>query len=266
MHIKGGAQRMRFYQPMTAPVAHVCLWHGNGSETEGGTDMKARDLMTPDVVTVAPNTPVMGVARLLAERHISAVPVTDVDRKVLGIVSESDLLRQVAGREDETPGFFKSLFADPARMAEQYVKAHGRTAKDIMTTQIVTVSEDTPVGEIAELLEKVNIRRVVVLRDGRLVGIVSRADLLRALVSPPTTTPADTSDEGIYRAVISEMKKQPWASTFYTTVVVKDGVVEFYGYCGSDDYRRALRVLAENVAGVKGVEDHLVVGPLYVYS
>lgn len=229
--------------------------------------MKARDVMTPDVVTVAPNTPVMGVARLLAERHISAVPVTDADRKVLGIVSEGDLMRQVSGRDDETPGFFRSLFADPARMAEQYVKSHGRTAADIMTTNMVTVSEDTPVGEIAEMLEKSNIRRVVVTREGgRLAGIVSRADLLRALVSPPTTAPADTSDEGIYRAVLAEMKKQPWASTFYTTVVVKDGVVEFYGYCGSDDYRRALRVLAESVAGVKGVEDHLVVGPLYVYS
>lgn len=228
--------------------------------------MKARDLMTPDVVTVAPNTPVMGVARLLAERHISAVPVTDADRKVLGVVSEGDLLSQVAGRQHDTPGFFKSLFADPARMAEQYVKSHGRTARDIMTTQLVSVTEDTPVGDVAEMLEKSNIRRVMVTRDGRLVGIVSRADLLRALVSPQSATSSDTSDEGIYRAILTEMKKQPWASTFYTTVVVKNGVVEFYGYCGSDDYRRALRVLAENVTGVKGVEDHLVVGPLYVYS
>ncbi|WP_235691777.1 CBS domain-containing protein [Elioraea tepida] len=247
-------------------MAAVCFGSQHTRRIKEGMLMKARDVMTPDVVTVAPNTPVMGVARLLAERHISAVPVTDADRKVLGIVSEGDLMRQVAGREEETPGFFRSLFADPTRMAEQYAKSHGRTAADIMTTNLVTVTEDTPVGEIAELLEKSNIRRVIVVRDGRLVGIVSRADLLRALVSPPTTTPADTSDEGIYRAVMNEMKKQPWASTFYTTVVVKDGIVEFYGYCGSDEYRRALRVLAENIAGVKGVKDHLVVGPLYVYS
>ncbi len=228
--------------------------------------MKARDLMTPDVVTVAPNTPVMGVARLLAERHISAVPVTDADRKVLGVVSESDLIKQVSGRHDETPGFFKSLFADPQKMAQQYLKSHGRTAADIMTTDPITVTEDTPAGDIAELLDKENIRRVLVTRDGRLVGVVSRADLLRALVSPPTVPAEDTSDEGIYRAIMKEMRKQPWASTFYTTVVVKDGVVEFYGYCGSDDYRRALKVLAESVAGVKRVEDHMVIGPLYVYS
>jgi CBS domain-containing protein len=128
------------------------------------------------------------------------------------------------------------------------------------------VTEDTPAGEIAELLDKEHVRRVFVTRDGRLVGVVSRADLLRALVSPSQVAATDTSDEGIYRAIMAEMKKQPWASTFYTTVVVKDGVVEFYGYCGTDEYRRALRVLAEGVAGVKRVEDHMVIGPLYVYS
>lgn len=228
--------------------------------------MKARDLMSPDVVTVAPNTPVMGVARLLAERHISGVPVTDADRRILGVVSEGDLIKQVSGRHDQTPGFFQSLFADPARMAQQYVKSHGRTAADIMTPDPLTVTEDTPAGEIAELLDKEHIRRVFVTRDGRLVGVVSRADLLRALVSPPPAEAGDTSDEGIYRAIMTEMKKQPWASTFYTTVVVKDGVVEFYGYCGTEEYRRALRVLAEGVPGVKKVEDHMVIGPLYVYS
>ncbi|WP_439577193.1 CBS domain-containing protein [Elioraea sp.] len=222
--------------------------------------------MTPDVVTVAPNTPVMGVARLLAERHVSGVPVTDADRKILGVVSEGDLIKQVSGRGDESPGFFKSLFADPARMAEQYVKSHGRTAADIMTPNPVTVTEETSAGEIAELLDKQHIRRVFVTRDGRLVGVVSRADLLRALVSPQQAPMTDTSDEGIYRAIMTAMKKQPWASTFYTTVVVKEGVVEFYGYCGTDEYRRALRVLAEGVAGVKRVEDHMVIGPLYVYS
>jgi CBS domain-containing protein len=228
--------------------------------------MKARDLMTPDVVTVAPNTPVMGVARLLAERHISGVPVTDADRKILGVVTEGDLIKQVSGRSDDSPGFFKSLFADPARMAQQYVKSHGRTAADVMTPNPLSVTEETSAGEIAELLDKQHIRRVFVTRDGRLAGVVSRADLLRALVSPPQAAAGDTSDEGIYRAIMAEMKKQPWASTFYTTVVVKDGVVEFYGYCGTDEYRRALRVLAEGVAGVKRVEDHMVIGPLYVYS
>lgn len=228
--------------------------------------MKARDLMTPDVITVAPDTPVMGIARLLAERHISAVPVTDAERKVLGIVSEADLLRQVSGFAEETPGFFEALFSDPAKMAAQYARSHGRTAKDVMTAELVSVTEDTSAAEIAKQLDKNHIRRVVVLRDGRLAGMVTRADLLRAIVTQQSASPADATDEGIYRAVMTEMKKQPWASTFYTTVVVKDGTVEFYGYCGSDEYRRALRVLAESVPGVKKVEDHLVIGPLYVYA
>jgi len=229
--------------------------------------MKARDLMTPDVITVTPDTPVMGVARLLAERHISAVPVTDAERKVIGVVSEADLLRQVGGFAEDTPGFFEALFSDPAKMAAQYARSHGRTARDVMTAELVSVTEDADAADIARQLDKNHIRRVLVLRDGRLAGIVTRADLLRAIVSHQAAAGAgDTSDEGIYRAVMKEMKKQPWASTFYTTVVVKDGTVEFYGYCGSDEYRRALRVLAENVAGVKKVEDHLVIGPLYVYT
>jgi CBS domain-containing protein len=228
--------------------------------------MKARDLMTPDVITVAPDTPILGVARLLAERHISAVPVTDADRKVLGVLSEADLLRQVGGFAEETPGFFTALFSDPAKLAAQYAKAHGRVARDVMTAEPISVTEDTSAGEIAKLLDTQHIRRVLVLRDGRLVGVVTRADLLRALVSPPSSGAGDTSDDGLYRAVMNAMKQQPWASTFYTSVVVKDGVVGFYGYCGSDEYKRGLRVLAEGVAGVKKVEDHLVIGPLYVYT
>jgi CBS domain-containing protein len=228
--------------------------------------MKARDLMTPDVITVAPDTPVLGIARLLAERHISAVPVTDRDRRVLGLVSEADLLRQVGGYEDEKPGFFTALFSDPASLAAKYAKAHGRTAADVMTPDPVSVTEDTTAAEIAKLLDKQHIRRVLVLRDKRLVGVVTRADLLRALVTPPATTAGDTSDDAIYRAVVKAMRQQPWASTFYTTITVRDGVVGFYGYCGSEEYKRGLRVLAENVPGVKKVEDHLVIGPLYVYA
>lgn len=228
--------------------------------------MKARDLMTPDVITVTPDTPVLGIARLLAERHISAVPVTDAQRKPIGLVSEGDLLRQVAGFSEDKPGFFEALFSDPAKMAAQYARAHGRTARDVMTAEVETVNEDADAADIARQLDKHQIRRVLVVRDGRLVGVVTRADLLRAIVAQQTGPATDGSDESIYRAVMAEMKKQPWASTFYTTVVVKDGVVEFYGYCGSEEYRRALRVLAEGVAGVKKVEDHLVIGPLYVYT
>lgn len=226
--------------------------------------MKARDLMTEDVITVAPGTPVPAVARLLADRHISAVPVADADRKVLGVVSEADLLHQVSGYEEDKPGFFEALFSDPARLAAHYAKAHGRTAADVMTSNPVTVSEDTEVGEIAKLLDRKHIRRVLVLRDGTLAGVLTRGDLLRALVTAPPNQQADVSDAEIHRAVLREMKHQPWASTYYTTVMVKDGTVSFYGYCGGEEYKRALRVLAENVPGVKQVEDHLVIGPIYL--
>jgi CBS domain-containing protein len=229
--------------------------------------MFAKDLMTRDVITVTPDTPILGIARLLADRHISAVPVTDADRRVVGIVSEGDLLHQVGGFEDEKPGFFEALFSDPGRMAAQYAKGHGRVARDVMTRDVISVTEDAPAAEIAKLLDKNHIRRVLVLKDGRLAGVVTRADLLRAIVTQQhAQAPGDTSDEAIYRNVVRAMKQQPWASTFYTTVTVKDGIVGFYGYCGSDEYRQGLRVLAENVPGVKGVEDHLVIGPLYDYA
>jgi len=228
--------------------------------------MKARDLMTADVATVPPNTPVLAVARLLADRHISAVPVVDAERRVLGVVSEADLLRQVSGRNEPQVGFFASLFSDPVKLAAEYAKSHGRTAIDIMTDTVVSVTEETSAAEIATLLDKEHIRRVIVAKDGKLQGIVSRADLLRALVTPVASGSGPTSDEEIYRNVTAAMKKQAWASTFYTTLVVEDGVVSFYGYCGSEEYRRALKVLAEGVPGVKRVDDHLVIGPLYIYA
>lgn len=228
--------------------------------------MKARDLMTADVITVSPDASVAEVARLLTSNRISAVPVIDKDRRVLGIVTEGDLMRRVEGQTEKRVGWLASLFTDPERMAKDYAKSHGRKAGDVMTPHVVSVQEDDDAGDIADLIDRHSIKRVTVVRDGKLVGIVSRADLLRALTQATPPTPAQASDNEIYEKVMAELKKQPWASTFYTTVVVRDGIVEYYGYCGSEEYRAAMRVLAEAVPGVKGVKDHLVIGPLYIYS
>jgi len=228
--------------------------------------MKARDLMTVDVIAVNPDTPVGEIAKLLVTNRISAVPVIDKERRVLGIVTEGDLMRRVEGHTERKSGWLASLFSDPERMAKDYAKSHGRKAGDVMTPHVVSVHEDDGAAEIADLLERHGIKRVTVVREGKLVGIVSRADLLRALTQAAPATAAQLSDNEIYEKVMGELKKQPWASTFYTTVVVRDGVVEYYGYCGSDEYRQAMRVLAESVPGVKGVKDHLVIGPLYIYS
>ncbi|WP_235907731.1 CBS domain-containing protein [Siccirubricoccus phaeus] len=227
--------------------------------------LTARDLMTPDVVSVPPETSVVAVARLLAERGISAVPVLDKAGGVLGIVTEADLIRRLAGQEDAKPGWLRSLFQDPVAQADRYARTHGATAADVMTQEVVTVDEAATAAQIAHLMEEKGIRRVLVVEEGRLRGIVSRADLLRALVAAPKEE-ATLDDDRIRRAVLAAMRKEPWADSFYTLVEVKEGVVEFHGFMRNEAAKRALKVLAEQVPGVKGVRDLTEPLPVYLYS
>jgi len=229
------------------------------------TGPTARDLMTPDVVTVPPETPVMAMARLLSDRGISAVPVVDPAGAVLGIVTEADLIRRLAGEEDKPSSWFGALFSDPASQAERFARTHGVTAKDLMTEKVVAVTPETTAAHIAHMMEEQKIRRVVVLDGDKLRGIVSRADLLRALVTPAHED-AELSDERVRRAVMAAMKKEPWTDTFYTMVEVKEGKVTFHGFRRSDAVQKALRVLAENVPGVKSVEDDTQPMPIFIYG
>ena len=218
----------------------------------------ARELMTRDVVSVPPETPVPAIARLLAERGISAVPVLDEAGALKGIVTEADLVRRLAGEEDRPCGWlvalFATLFGDPGAEADRYARTHGITAAEVMTERVVTVGEEATAAHIAHLMEERGTRRVLVVEEGRLRGIVSRADLLRALVSPPRAE-GDLSDERIRLAVLAAMREEPWADAFHTVVEVRDGVVHLHGFVRSEAARRALRVLAENVPGVRGVGD-----------
>ena len=229
------------------------------------TGPTARDLMSADVVTIPPETPVMAIARLLSDRGISAVPVVDAKGVVLGIVTEADLISRLAGEEDKPSSWFGSLFADPARQAERFARTHGMTARDVMTETLVSVSPDATAAHIAHMMEERKVRRVVVLDDGRLKGIVSRADLLRALVTP-VHVDADVSDDRIRRAIQAAMKNESWTDTFYTMVEVKDGVVSFHGFRRSEAVQRALRVLAEAVPGVKSVVDDTQPMPVFIYG
>ncbi|MBV1795732.1 CBS domain-containing protein [Siccirubricoccus sp. G192] len=221
--------------------------------------------MTPDVEMIPPDLPVAAIARLLADRHISAVPVVDADGALLGIVSEADLIRRIASRLDKPPSWFTTLVADPVAAADRYSRTHGFVAREVMTANVVTVTPETPVAEVAALMEQYGIRRVLVMEDGRLRGLVSRADLLRALVAP-TTEATEVSDELIRRAVVAKMRREPWADTSHTVVEVKDGVVEFHGFSTSEAAQRGLHVLAEQVPGVKGVADRTQPLPQYFYA
>jgi len=219
--------------------------------------MKAKDVMTTKVVAVGPEMPVNAIAALLLERHISAVPVIDEDRLILGIVSEGDLMRR-----DETVrhrSWWLASFGETDKVAREFVKTHGQRAKDVMTRNVVTVTEETPVAAIAEMLERRGIKRVPVVRDNRLVGIVSRADLLRGLAARglKPMVPEPREDGLIREQLLGVLGREPWVDTGALSIVVDQGVVHLWGRVRSESERRALTLAAEAVPGVRRVEDHL---------
>ena len=216
--------------------------------------MRARDIMTTDIVTVPPDLPTEALATLMAERHISGAPVVDADGRLVGLVTDGDLIRRLSAKEDKPASFFAALLGYNAQQATSYARAHGRRVRDLMSTNLATVPEDATVEEVAHILETKRIRRVPVVRDGQLVGVVSRADLLRAVMAPVGAgTEQEASDPRIRRAIYAAMREQPWISARYVFPMVQDGVVTFHGFLGSQEALTALRVLAEGVPGVKEV-------------
>ncbi len=223
--------------------------------------MKARDIMTSPVITVAPDTSVKDIAELLFERRISAVPVVEQGRLV-GLVSEADLLhRQEIGtdRGATSGSWWLRLFRAEPSPAE-YIKSHARRARDIMTPEVATVTPDTPIAEIATLLETRRIKRVPVIDEGRLVGIVSRSNLVQALAVKPVPEAArPEGDDAMRASLLAELERQPWwGRQVVSNVVVTDGVVHYWGTLDSEDEREAARIAAENVPGVRRIEDHRI--------
>ncbi len=223
-----------------------------------GARMLAKDVMTTEVITVDEKTPISSVARLLAERGISAVPVIDAARRVIGIVSEGDLLHRGETGTERRRAWWLDLLASNAELARDYVKSHARTVGEVMTRDVISVSETTPIADIAILLETRGIKRVPVLRDGRLAGIVSRANLVQALAMIVEEPPAGGVDDASIRAqLLDALKGQPWAELAPANVTVRNGVVHLWNSYVSDDERRALLVAARNIPGVRRVEDHM---------
>jgi CBS domain-containing protein len=220
--------------------------------------MNAKDIMTSPVVTVTPETSVREIAALLLELHISAVPVLEGGR-LAGMVSEADLLHRHEIGTDRLPaGRWWPRFLSADRSPWDYVRSHARKASDIMTRDVVCAAEDTPLSEVANLFERHGIRRVPVMRGERLVGIVSRADLVRALAVKPDASAAPADDEGIRRRLLAELEREPWWRSAYVNVTVSEGVVHYWGATEDDDDRVAARVAAENVPGVRRVVDHRI--------
>jgi CBS domain-containing protein len=220
--------------------------------------MQASDIMTQEVVTVRRDTPLDDVVHLMLAHRISGLPVMDNERLV-GILSENDLLRRPEIATERPRHHWLQLFSHSENAAADYVRTHGLTAGEVMTTDVVSVTETTGVEEIAELMESCGIKRVPVLREGRLVGIVSRADMLRSLGSRlhPQRSAADAE---IRASVLAELScHASWAPRpAQVSVAVQDGVVHYWGMVHSTAQRQALIVAAERIAGVGHVEDHML--------
>ncbi|MBI3513059.1 MAG: CBS domain-containing protein [Proteobacteria bacterium] len=229
--------------------------------------MQARDVMTVPVHTVGPDCPVEKIARMLLEKQISAVPVVDGEDHVLGIVSEGDLFRRADLGTERKRSWWLLQFLDQERVAADFVKARGRHAEDVMTRQVVTVVEDTPVTKIAELLEVNSIKRVPVLRDGRVVGIVSRSSLLRALAAwRSEALPMVASDREIRTKLLETLRGQPWFSKSRIDICVDHGTVELWGIAMSKAEHEAVRAAVTSQPGVAGLVDRITEFPRFPWS
>lgn len=223
--------------------------------------MNANDVMTKNVITVAPDTKISECAGVLLEHKISAVPVVDDERRVLGIVSEGDLIRRVElGTERPGRSWWLRLLTDNSALASDYVKSHSKYVRDVMTSNVTTVDSATPLNVIAEILESKHIKRVPVLDNDRLVGIVSRANLLQGLAAARdgAANVPSTDDRAIRAQLVEALDKEPWSTSSSMNITVSSGVVEVWGTVGSQEERRALRVAAENTPGVRDVIDHSI--------
>jgi len=218
--------------------------------------MKVHDVMTQGVIVVEADASVMRAVRLMLQNRISGLPVVDAKGGLVGVVTEGDFLRRgELGTQRRRPRWLEFLIG-PGRLATEYVQASGRKVQDIMTPSPYTVSADTPLEEVVGLMEKHRVKRLPVVESGKLVGIVSRANLLHALASlAHETKPQTADDEAIRERLLAECAKQPWAPQI--NVVVHDGVVSLWGVITDERERQAFKVAAENVPGVKAVHDHL---------
>ena len=225
----------------------------------------ANDLKTTEIVTVPPSMPVTALARLLAGRGISSTPVTTPEGKLLGIVTEADLLRRLAGAEDAPVNWLRSLFRNADKQANSYARTHGMVAQDVMTKDVISVSPDATAEHCAHLMEEHRIKRLPVVTDGRLVGVVSRADLLRAMLEQPGRIGiGQTTDAAIRAALHTELRDQAWAGSLYASSQVRDGVVTLYGFVRTDAIRRGLCVLASRIEGVVRVDDRMTDAPAFL--
>ncbi len=223
--------------------------------------MKARDVMVAPVITAKPSSSIKDVAEMMVEKRISGLPVVDDDGKLVGMISEGDLMHRVEARTERRRSWWLRLIAADNVLASEYIQGHSRKVGDLMKPKPITATPETPVSDLAVLMERNAIKRVPIVHDGQLVGIVSRANLVQAIATAPKAPEVPVSDATIRSSLLANLKAQPWAHTDLLTVTVSNGVVNLWGATHSETERKAIQVLAEETPGVTAVNDNMAPRP-----
>ncbi len=219
--------------------------------------MIVADIMVRNVISVGPDATVREVASLMLERRISGVPVVNDARRVLGVVSEGDLIRRPEIGTDQVKTGWLHLFLSDEERARDFVKSHGRKAREVMTQPAICVTPDTQLAVVVQLMERHRIKRLPVLEHDRLAGVVTRADLLRALVAHQAAPAVAASDQELRASIVSMLRDEDWAASAVVHVQVENGVAQLWGTVESAPQREALLVAVRGVPGVKDVRPHL---------
>ena len=223
--------------------------------------MRAADVMVTNVITVGPDASVPDVARILLANRISGVPVVGANGKLVGIVSEGDLLHRVEAGTGRRRSWWLAALTGRDVLAAEYVREHSHKVADVMTRHVVTASPETSLQQIATLLETNGIKRVPIVQDGKIVGIVSRANLLQALASVLAIDAATPTDNTIREDVMARLKAETWSRPSLINIIVQDGMVELWGIVDSPTEKKAVRVAAEVTPGVRAINDNLIIRP-----
>lgn len=220
--------------------------------------MFVADLMKQPALTVRPETTLMDAARIMLANRFSGLPVVDAAGQLVGMVTEDDLLRRAElDTEGGEPTWLKTIFF-PSATAADYVRAHGRRVEEVMSRRPVTVTKETPLAEVTDLMHDKHIKRLPVIENGRVIGVISRADILAALAAKLIEVKPGFTDAAIKDSILAALKQERWAPQSGIRIEVKDSEVTLEGVIFSDDERRAVQVIAENIQGVTRVNDNLV--------
>jgi CBS-domain-containing membrane protein len=222
--------------------------------------MKAADVMISNVITVGVDASIGEVAAILLNNHISAAPVVDENGELVGIVSEGDLIRRPEIGTSERHSWWLELISNEWASATECIKSHSRKVADVMTRDVITAKPDTPLGDIAALLERNRIKRVPIVEEGKLAGLVSRANILQALASATKklSSLATANDSELRKKVQSRLAAEPWHPSMLT-VTVQDGTVDLWGLVHSVEQKKAAQLAAESTPGVGAVVNNIIV-------